>query len=161
MRKYADKNTAFYPEDEVVPLEGVVKPDPLELVQQGQRINRINYELCALQVVRERLRCKEVYVQGASRYRNPDEDLPTDFDSKRTEYYAELQKPLSADEFIATQKRELQEALTILDRGMPKNKKVETTKKNAKPWIKVAQVDPQPEPKNLARIKAEIGRRWS
>src|SRR5947209_8610721 len=84
MRKYADKNTVFYPEDEVIPLEGVVKPDQLELIQQGQRINRINYELCTLPVLREKLRCKEVFVKGASRYRNPDEDLPMDFDTKRT-----------------------------------------------------------------------------
>lgn len=161
MKKYADKNTAFYPEDENIPIEGVVKPDQLELVQQGQKINRINYELVGLPVLREKLKCKEVYVQGASRYRNPDEDLPTDFDSKRNEYYAELQKPLSADEFIATQKQELKKSLTMLDREMPKNKKVEVTRKQGKPWIKVTPVDPQPEPKNLASLKAEVGRRWS
>ncbi len=161
MRKYADKNTALYPEDEVIPIEGVVKPDQLELVQQGQRINRINYELCALPVLREKLKCKEVYVQEASRYRNPDEDLPTDFDTKRTEYYAALRKPLSADEFIAIQKKEMQDALTLLDKGMPRNKKVAITRKQGKPWIKVTPVEPQPEPKNLAGLKAEVGRRWN
>jgi DNA-binding cell septation regulator SpoVG len=161
MRKYADKNTAFYPEDEVIPIEGVVKPNQRELVQQGQKINRINYELCALPGLREKLRCKEIYVEGASRYRAPDEDLPMDFDTKRTDYYAQLQKPLSAEEFIETQKRELQEALIMLDQGMPKNKKVEITRKNGKPWIKVTPVDPQPEPKNLASLKAEVGRRWN
>ena len=161
MRKYADKNTVFYPEDEIVPIEGVVKPDHLELVQQGQRINRINYELCALPVLREKLKCKEVYVQGASRYRNPDEDLPTDFDTKRTDYYAALRKPLSADEFIANQKKEMQDALTLLDKGMPRNKKVVIMRKQGKPWIKVTPVEPQPEPKNLASLKAEVGRRWN
>ncbi len=161
MRKYADKNTAFYPEEEYIPLEGVLKPGQLELVQQGQRINRINYELCALPVLREKLRCKEVYVRGASRYRNPDEDLPIDFDAKRADYYAELQKPLSADEFIAMQKKEMQQMLTMLDRGMPRNKKVKITRKQGKPWIKVTPVDPQPEPKNLASLKAEVGRRWN
>jgi hypothetical protein len=129
MRKYADKNTAFYPEDEVIPIEGVVKPNQRELVQQGQKINRINYELCALPVLREKLKCKEVYVQGASRYRDPDEDLPMDFDAKRTDYYAQLQKPLSADEFITSQKEEMQDALTMLDTGLPGNRKVEITTK--------------------------------
>jgi hypothetical protein len=161
MRKYADKNTAFYPEEEIIPIEGVVKPNQRELVQQGQKINRINYELCALPVLREKLKCKEVYVQGASRYRDPDEDLPMDFDAKRTDYYAQLQKPLSADEFIAGQKQEMQDALAQLDRGIPRNKKVEITRKNGKPWIKVTPVDPQPEPKNLASLKAEVGRRWN
>jgi TnpA family transposase len=161
MRKYADKNMVSYPETEKVPLDNVVPDDWLEAVKQGQRVNRINYELCVLKVLREKLRCKEIYVKGAARYRNPDEDLPADFNAKRTEYYADLHKPLSADEFIATQKKEMQEALTMLDRGMPKNQKVKLIKRNGKPWIKVSPLDPQPEPKNLASLKAEVGRRWS
>src|SRR5919202_320225 len=111
MRKYAEKNTAFYPEDEIIPLEGVVKPDQRELIQQGQKNTRINYELCALPGLREKLKCKEIFVEGASRYRNPDEDLPMDFDAKRADYYSQLQKPLSADEFIAVQKEEMHDAL--------------------------------------------------
>jgi len=137
-----------------------VPDDWLEAVKQGQRVNRINYELCVLKVLREKLRCKEICVKGAARYRNPDEDLPADFNAKRTEYYADLHKPLSADEFIATQKKEMQDALTMLDRGMPKNQKVKLIKRNGKPWIKVSPLDPQPEPKNLASLKAEVGRRW-
>jgi TnpA family transposase len=68
--------------------------------------------------------------------------------------------PLSADEFIATQQQEIKAALTMLDKGMPKNKKVEFTKRNGKAWIKVSPLNPQPEPKNLAALKAEVGKRW-
>jgi hypothetical protein len=42
----------------------------------NERINRINYEISVLQALRERLCCKEIWVLGANRYRNPDEDLP-------------------------------------------------------------------------------------
>ncbi len=161
MRKYADKNMVLYPETEKVPLDNVVPDDWLEAVKQGQRVNRINYELCVLKVLREKLRCKEIYVKGASRYRNPDEDLPADFNAKRIEYYVDLHKPLSVDEFIATQKKEMQDALTMLDRGMPKNPKVKLITRNGKPWIKVSPLDPQPEPKNLAILKVEVGRRWN
>ncbi len=149
-----------YVEILVIPLDGIVPPSWLPLVKQGQRVNRINYELCVLKISREKLRCKEIYVIGANRYRNPDEDLPADFHTKRNEYYAELDLLLSADEFIATQKKQMQEALEMLDRRLPKNKKVEITKRNGKPWIKVAKLKPQPEPKNLVALKAEIGRRW-
>ena len=48
-----------------------------------ERINRINYEIAVLQALRDRLRCKEIWVVGADRYRNPDEDLPADFDDAR------------------------------------------------------------------------------
>jgi TnpA family transposase len=160
IRKYADKNQSHYPETEDVPLDSIVPASWLPLVKQGQRVNRISYELCVLKVSREKLRCKEIYVIGANRYRNPDEDLPADFHTKRKEYYTELDLPLSADEFIATQKKQIQEALNMFDRGLPKNKYVEITKRNDKPWIKVAKLKPQVEPKNLVALKAEIGRRW-
>jgi hypothetical protein len=104
IRKYADKNQSHYPETEDVPLDGIVPASWLPLVKQGQRVNRISYELCVLKASREKLRCKEIYVIGANRYRNPDEDLPADFHTKRKEYYTELDLPLSVDEFIATQK---------------------------------------------------------
>lgn len=160
IRKYADKNQAFYPETEYIPLEGIVPSSWLPLVKQGERVNRISYELCVIGVLREKLRCKEVYVSGAYRYRSPDEDLPKDFSVKRNQYYADLNLPLSADEFVAAQKQEMRTALTMLDRGISKNEKVEITKKYGKPWIKVSSLDPQPEPQNLASLKAEVGRRW-
>jgi hypothetical protein len=76
MRKYAEQPAAFYPEQETVPIEGAIKPGQIDLIRQGQRINRIDYELCVLPVLRENLRCKEIYAQGASRYRDPDADIP-------------------------------------------------------------------------------------
>lgn len=161
IRTYADKNQAEYPETESVPLDDVVPAAWLGLVKQGQRVNRINYELCVLRVLREKLRCKEVYVKKANRYRNPDEDLPSDFASNRNEYYTELDLPLSADEFIATQRQELRDALTMLDKGMPRNPKVTITTRKGKGWITVSPLDPQPEPTNLASLKAEVGRRWA
>ena len=35
--------------------------------------------ICVLTALRERLSCKEVWVVGANRYRNPDDDLPTNY----------------------------------------------------------------------------------
>ena len=51
------------------------------------RINRVTYEVAVLETLREQLRCKEIWVVGANRYRNPDEDLPADFEANRDEYY--------------------------------------------------------------------------
>lgn len=47
--------------------------------QDQECINRMNYEIVSLQSLREKQRCKEIWVVGANRYRNRDEDLPTDF----------------------------------------------------------------------------------
>ena len=111
-------------------------------------------------MAREKIRCKEVYVKGANRYCNPEEDLPQDFSEKRHDYYEELGLPLDAKEFIAQQQKEMHEALTKFNRGLPKNKDVTLTTRKGKPWITVAKPEPQKEPQFLTALKAEVGRRW-
>ena len=81
LKRYANSSQRLYPAREKVPLGGVVPPAIEELVvhkdaKGKQRVDRINYEICVLRELRERLRCKEIWVVGADRYRNPDEDLP-------------------------------------------------------------------------------------
>ena len=85
-----------------MPIDGVVRRLWREAVVETDakgrtRINRITYEICVLEALRERLRCKEIWVVGANRYRNPDEDLPADFAEQRTTHYAALGLPLDAD----------------------------------------------------------------
>lgn len=71
-----------------MPLEGVVRDVWRAVVlttdPQGRtRISRIPYEMCVLQALRDQLRCKELWVVGADRYRNPDDDVPSDFAVQR------------------------------------------------------------------------------
>jgi hypothetical protein len=47
------------------------------------RVERIPYELCVLIALRDALRRREVYVQGAGRWKDPDVDLPGDFEDNR------------------------------------------------------------------------------
>jgi len=58
-----------------------------------QRINRISYEMCVFQALRKQLLCRAVWVVGANHYRNPDDDLTADFNSKRELYHEALQQP--------------------------------------------------------------------
>ena len=111
LEKYRDRRggTAF-PASEYVPLDGVVSDDWRNLVledDQGEAINRISYEWCVLTALREKVRCKEVWVRGAHRFRNPDEDLPQDFDVRRDEYYGVLQQPLKASVFVENLRRKM------------------------------------------------------
>ncbi len=97
----------------------------LETGKDGSvKVNRINYELGVLQALRDGLRCKEIFVVGANRYRNPEEDLPADFNEQREVYYQALSQTLDASEFIASLQGRMQEALASLDRGIPKNSSV-------------------------------------
>lgn len=166
LKRYADSRLQTFPAEEVVPIDDIVRglwrDAVVEKDTEGrQRINRITYEICVLEALREKLRCKEVWVVGADRYRNPDEDLPADFEAQRIPYYQALKLPLDADRFIADLQAEMREALRILDAGMPANRLVRISRKRKKDgWITVTPFDPQPEPANLIALKAEIVATW-
>ncbi len=162
--RHAARKMRLYPADEAVPLDGVV-PDAwraavIERDAKGRaRVNRVVYEICALQALREQLRCKEVWVEGADRYRNPDQDLPADFDTRRDEHYATLGLPRDAQAFIAKVQAEMTDALATLDRGMARNPYVRILKRG-KGSISLTPLERQPEPAGLIALKTEIGRRW-
>jgi hypothetical protein len=123
------------------------------------RVNRITYEICVLEALRDKLRCKEIWVVGADRYRVPDDDLPSDFEARREPYYQALDLPLDAGEFIAKLQGEMRLALQILDDGLPGNPLVHITSKKGG-QITVTPFEPQPEPPNLLAIKTEITSTW-
>ncbi len=124
IHRYAETRLRTYPIEEDVPLDGIVRPLWRDAVvdqdPQGRpRIDRITYEICALEALRDQLRCKEVWVAGANRFRNPDEDLPADFDAQRTAHYQALGLPLDAGVFIDSLQEEMRVALAQLDQCEP------------------------------------------
>ena len=147
-----------------VPIDSVVRPQLQELLlesdpQGDQRINRINYEICVLQSLREGLKCKEIWVEGADQYRNPDDDLPSDYDSKRQDYYDVLTQPKDVEYFIGSLQQAMQNALSELEVNLPNNPKV-TLRSYGKKRIILSKSEPQSEPVELVRLKAEVARRW-
>ena len=164
IKKYYQIGSHYFSEDDTIPIEGVIrsvmKDTVIEKDIEGEeRINRINYEIVALQSLRDKLRCKEIWVLGADRYRNPDEDLPADFEQRRAENYKALKQPLDSSEFISNIKKSMEEALSKLDNGMPKNPKVKLSNKKGG-WITLSPFEAQEEPVNLNKLKAEIMRQW-
>ena len=53
--------------------------------------------------------------------RNPDEDLPTDFETKRQIYYQALTLPEDVETFISSLQQQIEKGLEKLDKGMPRN----------------------------------------
>ncbi|MEO1645365.1 MAG: Tn3 family transposase, partial [Chloroflexota bacterium] len=102
---------------------------------------------------------KEVWVPGADHYRNPDEDLPQDFEARREMYYDHLKQPLSADDFISRLKSALHEALSTFNKNLQQNPHVSLLKRN-RGWIKVSPLKAQPEPAQLVYLRGEVDRRW-
>lgn len=165
LKKYAHSQARYYDSTEEIPIDGVLKAGAKEILLEtdsdgNERINRINYEICVLQALRERLRCKEIWVEGANRYRNPEEDLPTDFERQREVYYQALGQPTNVEEFIKPLKQAMDSALKTLNDELPKNPKVEILQKH-KGSIRLSPLEKQPEPVNLLKLKSELSKRWS
>jgi hypothetical protein len=161
--KYRDRKSPTFPTSETVPLDGVVAEDCQELVQDDGNgaINRISYEWCVLTTLREKLRCKEVWVKGARRFRNPDEDLPQDFEARRTEYYTALKQPQDARVFVDGLRQRMEQALADLDTSLPTNGKAKlVTTKKGKGRICITPLDEQPEPPNILALTAALVQRW-
>ena len=113
-------NTTYYPLGEAVPTHRGVSGDWEDVVYRldtcgRRRVVRMAYEVASFQAVRDALRCKEIWVVGADRWRNPDADLPPDFEQRRVEHYRELRKPLDPGEFIAGLRGELDGELSTLN----------------------------------------------
>lgn len=154
-----------YAADVDIPMEGVLSPEWQAAVMTTSAkgdpdVDRATYELGVLRTVREKLRCKELWVVGAKRYRNPDEDLPQDFEVKRERYYQDLQQPLDSAPFITQLQTEMTKALTQLSQGLPDNTKVKILNHRGG-WIQLTPLSEQPEPEHLKALKAEMAERWS
>jgi hypothetical protein len=112
------------------------------------------YEIATFQALRDQLRCKEIWVEGADRWRNPDEDLPQDFEQRRTDHYAALRKPLDPSAFIAEVRSELQEELQALHRALPDLPWLEIKGRGKRGAIKLTPLDAQADPPNIPRLRS-------
>lgn len=164
VRRYAEQagRVKHYDPTERVPIDGVVPREWRNaVIDDARRVQRVAYELCVLRSLRDALRRREIYVAGATRWRNPEDDLPADFAENRALHYDALRQPLDATAFIATLKTAMRQALATLDnRIADASSGVRITTRRGEPWISVPQIGKVTEAPNLAALKAEIERRW-
>ena len=157
-----DEHRTFYPMDALVPMQDVIPPVMQLWVRQPNhagnlQIRRTRYELCVLQGIRDQLRSKEIWVVGADRYRNPDEDTPADYRDKRVEYYQALDLPLDADEFIKQIQQEMTQALKQFHDGLLTNPYVSVT---ASGRIGVKKLEKKTQTANLTYLHNHVKQAW-
>jgi hypothetical protein len=148
---------------EHVPIAGVVPPAWRDAVlDEHGRVQRVPYERCALGALRDAIRRREVWIVGARRWRDPESDLPTDFDERRQAHYAAIRAPLDPTAFITALKRRLHTALTGLSRALSDGTAggVRIAQRRGQVWITVPRPVAQDEPTNLQALKDEVQRRW-
>ncbi|MCY9783170.1 Tn3 family transposase [Nocardiopsis sp. EMB25] len=157
-------NTTYYPLGEHVPEHRGTSGQWAEVARREDkrgrsRTVRMVYEVATFQALREQLRCKEVWVVGAGRWRNPDQDLPADFEARRAEHYTELRKPRDPKAFTRALREEMEAELGALDAALPGLEWVDIAERKAGA-IRFTAPEASPEPRNLRRIKGEVRSRW-
>lgn len=157
-----DGKVRFFDSADTVPLTGVVPAQWADAVtDEHGRIERVPYELCVLRSLRDGLRRREIWVEGATAWRDPDHDLPADFDTHREIHYQALRQPLDATTFIAELKARMGSAYDNLNTGLSDGSTgVTITTRNGGPWIRVPKPTKSPEPANLGSLKDAVIQRW-
>jgi TnpA family transposase len=151
---------------EAIPFENVLSPSWLPFIKrlepskQVEIFNIYAYELALFERIGVELGCKNIWVEGAYRYRNPLHDLPKDFEANKTSYLKLLDLPECADLFTESLKKQLEEGLEALNHSILENPKVKIYNRKKKGSIKVSPSAAQAEPAHLGYLKQEIKRRW-
>lgn len=164
IKEYFNLNIKFFRVNKILPVEGVLpskwKKAVLEKDSHGNDvISKINYEICVLQALREKLRCKEIWAEGAEKYQNPEKDLPQDFEENREFYYGQLNLSLTPNFFISKLKSALTSSLQALNSNVLNNNKLKISDKKGGRII-LSPLEPQKEPVNLSSLKNELFKKW-
>ena len=122
-------------------------------------LDRHAYELCAVLTLREKLRSREIWVAGAERYKNPDDDIPDDFEEERETYYQELGLSEDAKAFTSRIKTELEEQLIAFNDERSENDKVNVAW-TTKPKFIITPLSPERPPQTLEALKGTIAETW-
>lgn len=166
IKQHKDIDSKYYPDSETIPIKGAIPNEWVSMVVEGTsdntrcKVDRMNYEVAVLEELRKQLRCKSVWIEGAYLFRNPDDDTPKDFDTRREYYYEMLKLPLNPDDFINPLRAVLDQNLYQLNDDILGNTKVKILEQDGGK-IKLSPSDSQTEPVNLKSLQQEINRRWS
>lgn len=164
LRRYTDRPARLkhYDAAEKVPIEGVVPREWRDAVVDGSgRVERVSYEVCVLRSLRDAIRRREVWVVGAARWRNPEDDLPADFEDNRDVHYDALGQPQDPTAFVASLKAQMARALAGFDEATAAAKPGggRITTRRGEPWIVVPPLEKLVEAPHLPALKAEVERR--
>ncbi len=161
--KHQDLKDHFYPTELKAPL-AALPSDWKTLVcveiEGHEQVNRINYEIGILEALSVQLGYKGICIEGGYRYRDPEDDLPKDWELRRADYYKLLNLPFNANEYIAELQQNVDGGLKNLNDNIPDNKKVKILDILGG-RIKVTPSEPQTLPSNLHLLQRDISQRWS
>lgn len=164
INKYWNESDSEYYETEP-PIEGIIPTNWHPMVVQVDKdvikVNKYNYELAVLEELKRFLNFKAIWIKRSYRYRNPEEDIPKDFEQKKQQYYQELGLPLDDKEFITKLQNALERGLENLNSKIPNNNLVKIKTSTVGKNITITPSEAQKDPNNIIALQKEITGRWS
>lgn len=165
VHKYLDQKHTCYPAHENVPLELLSSiPEKLWAKEDGQntRVVKHYFELCVLQKLEKALKNKEVWVEGAYRYRNPDDDLPTDWGVQWGSYCEKHRIPEHSEDFINPIREELTSSLKQANEFFSQKRDVYIyyPGNGEKGLFRIPKIEKGPDHPILEEIKSKALDRW-
>ena len=91
----------------------ILRTNPGFIPNTEGKINRLYYEITLLKLLRRELRCKNIWVQGAFKYADPEKDLPQDFTKNKSQHCQMLNLSEDPQQEIAKLKREMLDSLSL------------------------------------------------
>ena len=165
IQEYRDAKLKYYPVEEVVSLDGLISKQEQKNITENdedknKRILKKDYECAVFKVLRVKLRHKEVWIKDSYKYRDPEDDLPKDFEENKEGYFSLVGAPLSGKMFIDPLKQRLCQQISEFDHNFPKNNLVKISKKKGNPWISLTPLQKVEEPKIVQYLKEAVLEKW-
>ncbi|MBT6206422.1 MAG: Tn3 family transposase, partial [Francisellaceae bacterium] len=150
---------------ETPPLEGIIPSAWHSMVVTETEgiihVNKYNYEIAVLEQLKTFIGFKAIWINGAYRFRNPNEDIPKDFEQNREYYYDLLGLPMKPKAFTSELKQLLNKNLSDLNNSILTNDLVKIKPSNLNKNICITPSEPQAEPENIEKLQKEIVSKWS
>lgn len=160
IKKYFDSNKIYFPDNEYVPIDCLPEKWKNRIVDPNSgKIKRICYEVYILKKLADRIRCREIWIEGSFKHRNPDEDLPNNFEENKEAHFDDLSLPIDGDVFIEQLKHRHISTLIALNDNILQNTKVKITPQNGGRII-VTPLTAQAESNNIGIIKKYLQEKW-
>ena len=165
VHKHIDIRQIHYPKKEKAPdglLTGKWKELAVENCPEGPRLIKQYFELCVLRKLERGIKCKEIWVEDAYRYRNPDLDLPADWTECRVEYCQKLDIPETAEGFIEPIKKEMTECLKVANQFLSRKSDVYIWYPGGgtRGLLRIPKIKKRPERPILQEIKNGVQAKW-
>ncbi len=125
IKKYSRQKIHYYPDTEEVTINELVSSEWNKYVVNNGKVRRTAYELCLLITLRDKIRCREIWITGSEKYGNPDNDIPQDFNENRPVYLEHLHLPNEPITFTSRLQKKMHESRESLNKNIPFNSDIE------------------------------------